>query len=89
MITKHPPLSTPAAGLALFLAALLWATPPAAEVTDLAGLMPVRAAYGEQLIARWLNEQRSWRDSLEVAAPPPVELTDELRENLRALGYLR
>jgi arylsulfatase A-like enzyme len=60
-----------------------------AEATDLAASMPVRAAYGEQLIAQWLNEQRSWRDSLGVAAPPSVELTDEVRANLRALGYLR
>ena len=41
MITKHSPLSTPAAGLALFLATLFWATPPAAEVTDLDSIVAV------------------------------------------------
>jgi arylsulfatase A-like enzyme len=68
----------------------LWDTESdGAEVRDLSGSMPVRTAYCDQTIVRWLYEQREWRRSLGVAAPPPAELTDELRDQLRDLGYLR
>lgn len=60
-----------------------------AEIHDLSGDKPVLAAYLDQLIVRWLYEQRAWRDSLGVAPPPRVELTDELEDSLRTLGYLR
>ncbi len=51
--------------------------------------MPVRTAYCEQLIVDWLYEQREWRASLGVGAAPKAELTEEVEEGLRALGYLR
>jgi arylsulfatase A-like enzyme len=59
------------------------------ESKNLLDSMPVRAAYDEQLIVRWLHEQMRWRETLDVTGPPPVELTDEMRKSLRALGYLR
>jgi arylsulfatase A-like enzyme len=59
------------------------------EARNLVADMPVRAAYGEQLIAHWLHRERRRRDSLQVAPPPTAEITDELRQDLRALGYLR
>ncbi|MCJ7749971.1 MAG: sulfatase-like hydrolase/transferase, partial [Armatimonadetes bacterium] len=58
------------------------------EQLDLRSTNPVRAAYHEQLIARWLQEQRHWRDVLVREPAPPVELTDEMRKELRELGYL-
>jgi arylsulfatase len=58
------------------------------EQVDLRSTNPVRAAYDEQLIARWLQEQRYWRYVLAGGPAPAVELTDEMREDLRALGYL-
>jgi arylsulfatase A-like enzyme len=58
------------------------------EQEDLTEFLPVRAAYHEQLLARWLVEQREWRGADSAAGPPAVEMTDELRQNLRALGYL-
>jgi arylsulfatase A-like enzyme len=57
------------------------------EQEDLTQSLPVRAAYDEQLIAQYLATQRNWGGK-ERRAAPQVELTDELRENLRALGYL-
>ena len=59
------------------------------ETVDLLERMPVRAAYGEQLIARWLVAQSQWRHKLAAGPPPRIELTEELREQLHALGYLR
>jgi arylsulfatase A-like enzyme len=58
------------------------------EQADLSAKMPVRAAYGEQLIAEWLMEQARQRRAL-AEAPATVEMTDEMREELQALGYLR
>lgn len=58
------------------------------EEVDLAGRLPVRAAYGEQLIARWLLTQRQWRDQVAPRPPPIVELPAELKEDMEALGYL-
>ena len=59
------------------------------EAADLSESMPVRAAYGEQLIARWLLAQSRWREQMSPGPPPTIEISDELREKLRALGYLR
>lgn len=59
------------------------------ETTDLSVQMPVRAAYGEQLIARWLLTQSRWRERLSSEPPPRIEIDDELRDRLRALGYFR
>ena len=58
------------------------------EQEDLTSTNPVRAAYDEQLIARWLQGQRHLRHALAGGPAPAVELTDEMREDLRALGYL-
>jgi arylsulfatase A-like enzyme len=67
----------------------LWDTADDAdEQHDLSTLMPVRAAYGEQLIAQWLVTQEECRATL-ADAPATVEITDEMREELQALGYLR
>jgi arylsulfatase len=57
------------------------------EQEDLTQSLPVRAAYDEQLIAQYLATQRHWSGK-ERRAAPQVELTEELREHLRALGYL-
>jgi len=59
------------------------------EETDLSQRMPVRAAYGEQLIGRWLLTQSRWRERLCSEPPPRIEIDEELRDKLRALGYLR
>ncbi len=58
------------------------------ELKDLSESMPVRAAYGEQLLARWLVAQRRWRKELGAKPPPQVEMTPELRRKLLVLGYL-
>ncbi len=58
------------------------------ELTDLSDAMPVRAAYGEQLIAEWLASERRWRESRALGPPPSGEVTPELRKQLQALGYL-
>ena len=59
------------------------------ERDDLSAGQPVRAAYDEQLLAHWLLEQRGTRDHLAAAPPPTPEISDELRDQLRALGYMR
>lgn len=58
------------------------------EQADLASRMPVRAAYGEQLVARWLSEQLLWVDHTAAGEPPKVELSAEALRDLEALGYL-
>jgi len=58
------------------------------EQTDVVESLPARAAYDEQLIARWLVEQSNWRGVPAAGPPPSVEMTDEMRKGLRALGYL-
>ena len=58
------------------------------EVREVSGERPVRAAYGEQLIARWLVKQRRWREELGAKPPPQVTMTPELRKKLLVLGYL-
>jgi len=59
------------------------------EEHDLLKELPVRAAYGEQLIAGWLLEQRDWRKSLAASPPPKVEFDEVLRRQLQAMGYLK
>jgi arylsulfatase A-like enzyme len=58
------------------------------EKADLTESLPVRAAYDEQLIARWLVEQSNWRGASMSYRRPVVGMTDELRDSLRALGYV-
>jgi len=58
------------------------------EQVNLSEQLPVRAAYGEQLMAEWLLAQRDWRERLTTGRPPQVRLTPELHEKLKALGYL-
>ncbi len=58
------------------------------EEVDLSEKLPVRAAYGEQLIVRWLHGQLDW--SGKGPAPEgPVVISEELERELRALGYLQ
>ena len=67
----------------------LWDTrSDAGEESDLAESMPVRAAYGEQLIAQWLTAQQRVAGGMNATSTPSSEFTDEMREELRALGYL-
>jgi arylsulfatase len=58
------------------------------EMADLSGAQPMRAAYADQVIAQWLLSQRDWRAARGAARPPSVGMTDDLRRDLRALGYL-
>ena len=58
------------------------------ERIDLTARLPVRAAYGEQLITRWLLAQRRWRDKVAPFPPPRVDLPPDLKDDMRALGYL-
>jgi hypothetical protein len=58
------------------------------EEVDLSAKLPARAAYGEQLIARWLLAQKERRETSAVGAPPRVHLDDEIRQQLRDLGYV-
>ncbi len=81
--------TTPRSGTPTKEAIGLWNTEQdAGEQMDLTSTNPVRAAYDEQLIARWLQEQRRWRHVLAREPAPAVALTDEMREELRRLGYL-
>jgi len=59
-----------------------------AEAEDLSAKLPARAAYDEQLIARWLLAQKDRRDESAAGAPPRVHLDDETRRQLRDLGYI-
>lgn len=58
------------------------------EKVDLAEKLPVRASYDEQLIARWLIEQRYWRGKPAGARAPQVDHDEAVGRHLRALGYL-
>jgi len=58
------------------------------EKRNVVDSMPVRAAYGEQLIAGWLAGRLRDRESVPQEAPRLVEATEERRRELRALGYL-
>lgn len=57
------------------------------EERDLSHELPVRAAYHEQLIAQWLLEQRQWRAEF-GEEPYTVDLSQDLRKQLAALGYV-
>ena len=58
------------------------------EQNNLTASLPVRAAYDEQLVARWLVLQRAGRGAAAPGAPARAEMNDELRRELQALGYL-
>ncbi|NIM06862.1 MAG: sulfatase-like hydrolase/transferase [Armatimonadetes bacterium] len=58
------------------------------EQVDLIESLPVRAAYDEQLLAHWLTTQTYWYIGASAEEMPAVKMTDELREQLKALGYL-
>ena len=58
------------------------------EQNDLTASLPVRAAYDEQLVARWLVLQRERRNAAAPGAPPRAAMSDELERELQALGYL-
>jgi len=57
------------------------------EKRDLSAEMPVRAAYGEQLLARWLVQQSRWLERPVEEERLRVELSPEERRVLEALGY--
>ena len=59
------------------------------EKRNVVDAMPVRAAYGEQLIAGWLTETLRGLESAPKEAPRLVEAGEERRRELRALGYLQ
>lgn len=59
------------------------------ERTDLVDSLPVRAAYGEQLIAQWLAGQQRVAGDTNATSTPSSEFTDEMQDELRALGYIR
>ncbi|MFB3882584.1 MAG: sulfatase [Armatimonadota bacterium] len=59
------------------------------EQADLSAKLPVRAAYGEQLIASWLLDQYRVRTRSATGPTPKIQLSDELRRTLKDLGYLR
>nr|NIM05004.1 hypothetical protein [Armatimonadota bacterium]NIO55582.1 hypothetical protein [Candidatus Latescibacterota bacterium]NIM23324.1 hypothetical protein [Armatimonadota bacterium]NIM67188.1 hypothetical protein [Armatimonadota bacterium]NIN05377.1 hypothetical protein [Armatimonadota bacterium] len=59
------------------------------EQVGLTESLPVRAAYHEQEIARWLVSQKNWRTAIAAEKAPSVEMTEEMKEELRALGYLK
>jgi arylsulfatase A-like enzyme len=83
-------LSVPPINMATAASLGLWDTlSDPAEQENLVDSMRVRAAYGEQLIAHWLLEMAQRRESLSCGPVPSAEMTDELRQQLRALGYLR
>jgi arylsulfatase A-like enzyme len=56
------------------------------EEFDLSPTLPVRAAYGEQLLARWLLLQRDWCGRRDEKPAPGI--SEDLQRELRALGYL-
>jgi len=58
------------------------------EERDIKAALPVRSCYHEQLIAHWLVSQLQWSKAQPLQKRPEVELTDELRRDLDALGYL-
>ena len=67
----------------------LWSTEDdGPEQVNLMPTEPVRASYDEQLTALWLQEQLQLRQILAREPAPSVTLTDEMREELKGLGYL-
>lgn len=58
------------------------------EEDDLVEELPVRAAYDEILVARWMLAQRNWRERSAVSPPPKVDINDAVRQQLGALGYI-
>lgn len=58
------------------------------EADDASARRPIRADYGEQLIARWLARQLMHRRRVGAGPPPRTEIGEELRRKLRNLGYL-
>jgi arylsulfatase A-like enzyme len=58
------------------------------ETADLRASLPVRAAYHEQLLARWLSEQASRRAHITEGPAASTGLTERTKRELRALGYL-
>lgn len=58
------------------------------EKQDLLAELPVRAAYDEQLIARWLVQQKAWRERSATEPAPRITLKEAMRRHLEALGYI-
>jgi len=68
----------------------LWdLTRDANEQKNLLTALPVRAAYGEQLIAQWLSEQEQLRNKFTRKPAKNLKLTEKIRKELKDLGYLK
>ena len=59
------------------------------EERDLSRERPVRARYGEQLIAEWLVEQKDGGRGSPAGTQPKVQLDEDMRRQLQDLGYLK
>jgi arylsulfatase len=59
------------------------------EQHNLIKSLPVRAAYDEQLIAQWLNDQRKLRSEVSAAGKTPSrKIPEKLEKELKSLGYI-
>ncbi|MCJ7822686.1 MAG: sulfatase-like hydrolase/transferase, partial [Armatimonadetes bacterium] len=59
------------------------------EERDLSSKLPVRARYGEQLIAEWLVEQKGHGKGSTAGTQPKVQVDEDMRRQLHDLGYLK
>jgi len=59
------------------------------EESDLSKELPVRAHYGEQLIAEWLVEQKGRGKGPAAELQPKVQMDEDMRRQLEDLGYLK
>ncbi len=59
------------------------------EERDLSSELPVRARYGEQLIAEWLVGQAGSGGGRSAEAQPRVQMDEEMKRQLQDLGYLK
>jgi arylsulfatase A-like enzyme len=59
-----------------------------AEQVDLSTALPARAAYLEQLLACWMVAQADQDGRVRESSPPSTEMSEQMKRQLRALGYL-
>jgi arylsulfatase A-like enzyme len=59
------------------------------ESVDLSDSLPVRAAYDEMLLGRYLVVQRWWRGPASTGTTASAPLTPAMRRQLQAMGYLK
>jgi len=58
------------------------------ESEDLSQRLAARAAYDEQMMVRWLLAQKERREHMSTAPAPRIYVDEELRRQLRDLGYI-